>query len=233
MISNGSKTRILIVDDDPSIRRLLRISLEMSGFEVVDADSGEGGLVELAHGEPAAVVLDINLPDISGIEFLKRAREWSSVPVMVLTIHSDDDLKVTALDLGADHFLTKPSSMGELLARIRVMLRRTKKEDELPTVRFGNVVFDIERVLLTRSGVRIKLSAKEHALLRLLALNQGKVVTHRHILREIWGPESVARTPYLHVYMSKLRSKLEEDPAAPKYLKTEPSIGFRLVLDES
>jgi len=232
MIATLTKSRVLLVDDDDSIRKVLRFSLEMAGYEVIDTSTAAGGLMELAHQGPDAIILDVSLPDFSGIEFLERAREWSTVPVMMLTVSTDDERKISALDLGADHFLTKPPSIGELLARLRVMLRRTKREKELPTVRFGPVEFDLERHLVTKAGLPIKLSAKEHAFLRLLASNPGKVITHTQILREIWGPGSVAHTPYLHVYMSKLRTKLEEVPSAPKHLLTEPGVGFMLLADE-
>jgi two-component system KDP operon response regulator KdpE len=232
MITNLTKSRVLLVDDDDSIRKVLRFSLEMAGYEVIDTSTAASGLTELAHQGPDAVILDISLPDFSGIEFLRRAREWSAIPVMVLTVSTDDERKISALDLGADHFLNKPPSIGELLARLRVMLRRSKREKELPTVRFGPVEFDMERNIITKGGSPVRLSAKEHAFLRLLASNPGKVITHTQILRDIWGPGSVAHTAYLHVYMSKLRTKLEDDPSAPKYLLTEPSVGFMLLVDE-
>jgi two-component system KDP operon response regulator KdpE len=228
----ASKKRILLVDDDTSFRKALRYALEVAAYEVIESGTGEGGMAEMAYHGPDILILDVGLPDMSGLDFLKRVREWSNVPVLVLTVSDDDEKKVTALDLGADHYLTKPTSMGELLARLRVILRRSKHEKDLPVVRFGDVEFDLERLIVTRRGAQVKLPAKEHAFLRLLALNAGKVLTHRHILKEIWGPDDEANTPYLHVYMSKLRSKLEDDPARPKFLKTEPRVGFRLLLND-
>ena len=222
---------ILLVDDEVQIRRLLRVTLESAGYRVRDADSGRVGLSEVAFRRPDAVILDLGLPDLPGLEVLKQLREWSQVPVLILSVLGQDEQKIAALDAGADDYLTKPFSGGELLARIRVMLRRNQPSEEHKTVRFGSVEIDLVRRVVTRRGEEVRLTAKEHALLRFLAVNAGRVLTHHQILRELWGPNAEEQTQYLRVYLGRLRQKLEDEPNRPRHLKTESGIGYRLVLE--
>jgi two-component system KDP operon response regulator KdpE len=231
MNMDPSKPEILVIDDEIQIRRLLRVTLESAGYRVREVDAGQAGLGEIAFRRPDAVILDLGLPDLPGIDVLRRIREWSQVPVLILSVRGQDEHKISALDAGADDYLTKPFSGGELLARLRVLLRRTQPAEDLKLVRFGDVEVDLVRRIVTRAGHEVRLTAKEQALLRLLALNAGKVVTHRQILREVWGPNAEEQTQYLRVYMGRLRQKLEENPGRPRHLKTESGIGSRLVLE--
>ena len=220
-----------MIDDEVQIRRLLQVTLETAGYRVREADSAEVGLTEMASRRPDAVILDLGLPDLSGIDALKRLREWSTVPVLILSVLGQDEKKIAALDAGADDYLTKPFSGGELLARIRVMLRRAQPSDDLKVLRFGSIEVDLVRRVVSRDGREVKLTAREHAFLRLLVLNAGKVITHRQILREIWGPHAEDQTQYLRVYVGRLRQKLEANPNQPVHLKTESGIGYRLVVE--
>jgi two-component system KDP operon response regulator KdpE len=198
---------------------------------VREAESGAEGISEVTFRRPDAIVLDLGLPDMPGGEVLARLREWSQVPILILSVLGQDDQKIAALDAGADDYLTKPFSGGELLARLRVMLRRAQPSDDLKVIRFGDVEFDLVRRIILRDGREVKLTSKEQALLRLLAVNAGKVITHRQILRELWGPKAEEQTQYLRVYLGRLRQKLEATPNRPRYLKTESGIGYRLVLE--
>jgi two-component system KDP operon response regulator KdpE len=222
---------ILVVDDEVQIRRLMRITLEAGGFTMRESDSGQGGLSEVAFRQPAAVVLDLGLPDMSGVEVLKRLREWTQVPVLILSVLGHEDAKVAALDAGADDYLTKPFNGKELLARIRVMLRHSRPVDGISVVRFGPVEMDLPRRVVKRDGAAVSLTAKEYSLLRLLVLHRNKVLTHRQLLREVWGPASDSQTHYLRVYMDRLRRKLEKDPKAPEFLTTVLGVGYRLACD--
>ncbi|MGH7995754.1 MAG: response regulator [Opitutaceae bacterium] len=222
---------ILVVDDEVQIRRLLRVTIESAGFAVREAESGQAGLAEISYRRPDAVILDLGLPDGPGLGVLRRLREWSRVPVLILSVRGQDEEKIAALDAGADDYLTKPFSGGELLARIRVMLRRTQPPDAVKFVRFGSVEVDLVRRVVTRSGTEVRLTAKEQAFLRLLILNAGRVLTHRHLLRELWGPKAETQTHYLRVHMARLRAKLEAEPNRPRHLRTESGIGYRLVLE--
>jgi two-component system KDP operon response regulator KdpE len=221
---------ILVIDDEVQIRRLLRVTLEGAGYRIRESDTGQAGLAEAAHRRPAAVILDLGLPDRPGQQVLAALRAWSTVPVLILSVRGEDAAKIAALDAGADDYLTKPFSGGELLARLRVMLRRAEPSDDLKVVRFGAVEVDLMTRVTRRDGQEVKLTTKEQALLRLLVLNAGKVVTHRLILREVWGPHAEEQTQYLRVYVARLREKLERTPNRPVHLKTESGIGYRLVL---
>jgi two-component system KDP operon response regulator KdpE len=224
-----TKNDILVIDDEVQIRRLLRITLESAGQAVREAENGRLGLDEVARRAPDAVVLDLGLPDLHGLEVLRRLREWSRVPVLVLTVLAAETDKVAALDAGADDYLTKPFGAGELLARLRAILRRAPTEAELAAVTFGDVAIDMAARVVRRKGVDLKLTPREYALLRVLVLHRGRVVTHQHLLREVWGPNSEENTHYLRVHMTHLRQKLETDPHRPRHLKTESGIGYRLV----
>jgi two-component system, OmpR family, KDP operon response regulator KdpE len=224
-----AKPRLLIVDDEVQIRRLLQVTLEEGGFDVREADTGRLGLSEAAALQPEAIILDLGLPDMDGLDVLRRLREWSQTPVLVLTVRDREQQKIAALDAGADDYLTKPFSGGELLARLRAIMRRVRAPNEPAIVRFGEVEVDLPARVVRMSGQEVHLTAKEYAVLRLLVQHRGKVVTHRQILRELWGPNAEENTGYLRVYMLHLRQKLEKEPQKPKHLTTESGIGYRLV----
>jgi two-component system KDP operon response regulator KdpE len=228
-MTTPAKPRLLIVDDEVQIRRLLQVTLEEGGFDVREADTGRLGLSEAAALQPEAIILDLGLPDMDGLDVLRRLREWSQTPVLVLTVRDREQQKIAALDAGADDYLTKPFSGGELLARLRAIMRRVRAPNEPAIVRFGEVEVDLPARVVRMSGQEVHLTAKEYAVLRLLVQHRGKVVTHRQILRELWGPNAEENTGYLRVYMLHLRQKLEKEPQKPKHLTTESGIGYRLV----
>jgi two-component system KDP operon response regulator KdpE len=228
----SDKPLVLIVDDEPQIRRLLTVSLEASAYRVVSAVSGQEGLVLAAQHRPALVILDIGLPDLSGQEVLRRLREWSNSPVIVLSVQDDEKGKVDALDAGADDYVTKPFNTDELLARLRVALRRSTKTGEAAVVHAKNLVVDLATRRVTVSGKEVKLSKIEYDLLRLLARHAGKVLTHRQILQEVWGPGHENDTHYLRVYIAHLREKLETNPESPELLLTELGVGYRFIATE-
>lgn len=224
--------KILVIEDEDQIRRFLQISLEAHGFRFVGARLGEDGLVRCVEEKPDLVILDLGLPDISGYEAIKRLREWSEIPVIVLSVHSDESEKVKALDLGANDYVTKPFGISELMARIRVLLRSAQK-DSSDQARFKNG--DLEVDFISRSvqvaGEEIHLSKKEYELLRLLVSHAGQMLTHEHILREIWGPAHRSDTHYLRVLIGHLRQKLGDDPTRPRYIRTIQGVGYRLIVD--
>ncbi len=220
--------RILVVDDEPQILRALRTSLQGAGYEVDVAETGEGALATAALHPPDAVILDLVLPDKSGTEVARDLRGWSEVPILVLSAVGDEHEKVAALDAGADDYVTKPFGVEELLARVRAALRRAEPPSG-PVVQLGDVVVDLDRRLVTRNGEQVAVTPTEFDLLKLFVRNEGKLLTHRTILREVWGPAYGEESHYLHVYVSQLRRKLEDDPARPLLLLTEPGAGYRLV----
>ena len=219
----------LIIDDEAQIRRLLRVVLEGENYKVYEAETGQQGLMEIASRRPDAILLDLGLPDLEGLEVLKRFREWSEAPVIVLTVRDDVQEKVDALDAGADDYVTKPFSTPELLARLRAAQRKTRPEEEISVFKNDDLVVDLTARVVTRTGREIKLTATEYALLRLFVRHPGRVLTHRYILREIWGPKSEEHRQYLRVYVTHLRQKLEPDPARPSLINTLPGIGYRFV----
>jgi two-component system, OmpR family, KDP operon response regulator KdpE len=229
MPDNPAAPTLLVIDDERQIRRLLRVTLEAEHYVVREAETGQLGLQEVAHAAPDGIILDLGLPDLDGTEVLRRLREWSKVPVLVLSVREGEDDKITALDAGADDYLTKPFSGRELLARVRAILRRTPGASEPAVVRFGEIEVDQAARLVRRQGEEVHLTAKEYALLKLLLQHRGKVVTHRQILRELWGPGAEEQTHYLRVHMAHLRQKLETNPATPRHLRTDAGIGYRLV----
>lgn len=232
MSPRAVKSGVLVIDDETQIRRLLRFTLEDAGYAVREAETGRQGLVEVAHHPPEAVILDLGLPDTSGLEVLKRLREWSMVPVLILSVLGQENNKIAALDAGADDYLTKPFGGGELLARLRALLRRAKSIEETPTaIRFGSIEVELTDRKVTKKGALVKLTAKEYALLHLLVTHRDKVLTHRQILAELWGPEGAGQTHYLRIFMMRLRRKLEDEPDSPRYLQTESNVGYRLVSD--
>ncbi|HET9367685.1 MAG: KDP operon transcriptional regulatory protein KdpE [Candidatus Udaeobacter sp.] len=217
----------LIVDDEPQIRRLLRVVLEGENYQVQEAENGQQGLTEIANRRPAIILLDLGLPDMEGLEVLKRLREWSEAPVLVLSVRDDEQSKVAALDSGAEDYVTKPFSTAELLARLRAAQRKTRPEEEVSIFKSGNLIVDLTARVVKRAGHEIKLTATEYALLRLFVRHPGRVLTHRYILREIWGPKSEEHRQYLRVYVTHLRQKIEPDPTKPSLIRTEPGIGYR------
>jgi two-component system KDP operon response regulator KdpE len=217
----------LIIDDEVQIRRLLRVVLEGESYQVHEAETGQQGLTEIAGRRPAIILLDLGLPDMEGLEVLKRLREWSEAPVLVLSVRDDEAAKVAALDAGAEDYVTKPFGSPELLARLRAAQRKTRPEEEVSIFKSGDLIVDLTARVVTRGGHEIKLTATEYALLRLFVRHPGRVLTHRHILREIWGPKSEEHRQYLRVYVTHLRQKIEPDSTKPRLIKTEPGIGYR------
>lgn len=224
----SSGPRVLVIDDEPQIRRFLRISLEASGYEVHEVATGLEGINRAAQLRPDLIILDMGLPDIDGLEVLRRLREWTTTPTIILSVRDADDDKVAALDAGADDYLTKPFSLEELMARMRVAQRHTHPGPQSHVFKAGSVEVDLSRRQVTRNGEAVKLTPTEYALLRLLIQHTGRVLTHKQILREVWGPEYVEETHYLRVYFAQLRQKLEEDPSLPRLILTEPGVGYRL-----
>jgi two-component system, OmpR family, KDP operon response regulator KdpE len=228
----AQKHVVLVIDDEVQIRRLLRITLEASGYKVIEAAGGKDGLVEAATRRPDLVILDLGLPDMDGAAVLKRLREWSRVPVVVLSVRDRDDDKIAALDEGADDYVTKPFSTPELLARLRVALRHTQSTEEEAVFRSGGLEVDLAERRVTVKGLEVKLTVTEYSLLRLLIRHAGRVLTHRQILKEVWGQHATEHTHYLRVYVARLREKIEAVPSRPVLLVTEPGIGYRLITPE-
>lgn len=225
---------VLVIEDEAPIRKFLRTGLESQGFQLVEAVTGKEGLAQAATRAPDVVLLDLGLPDIDGFEVVKRLREWSTVPVLVLSARGQERDKVQALDAGADDYVTKPFSMGELLARMRVALRhrtRLMGGDGSSIVEVDGLRVDLERRLVTVSGKPVRLTPIEYRLLSMLARHAGRVLTHDVLLREVWGPGYTQQHHYLRVYMAQLRHKLEGEPARPRILITEPGVGYRLRSD--
>jgi two-component system KDP operon response regulator KdpE len=224
-----SQPVVLVIDDEVQIRRLLKISLEAGGYKVCEATNGMEGLSAAAQHRPDIVVLDLGLPDMDGVTALKRLREWSEVPVVVLSVRDREDDKVAALDNGADDYLTKPFGTAELLARLRVAQRHAKPRADMAVFKSGRLEVDLTSRTVKVAGRVVKLTATEYALLQLFVRHSGKVLTHRQILREVWGPNYLEQTHYLRVYMTHLREKIEENPSEPELLVTESGVGYRLV----
>jgi two-component system, OmpR family, KDP operon response regulator KdpE len=227
-----SGTRILVVDDEPQILRALTTNLRGAGYEVVTAATAEEALSVAASLRPDAIILDLLLPDGNGTDVSRELRTWSSVPVIVLSAVGEEAEKVAALDAGADDYVTKPFGMDELLARLRAAMRRGSPSGE-PVLEVGEIRVDLEKRAVTVGGRAVQLTPHEFDMLRLFAQNEGKLLTHRTILREVWGPAYQVESHYLHVYVSQLRRKLEPEPGRPRYLLTEPGAGYRLVDPDS
>ncbi|HLX69060.1 MAG TPA: response regulator transcription factor [Verrucomicrobiae bacterium] len=220
----------MVIDDEPQIQRLLTIMLESQGYRVTAANSGKDGLAATAQRRHDLIVLDLGLPDVSGLSVLKQIREWTQTPVIILTVQDAEAEKIEALDSGADDYVTKPFNSGELLARLRAALRRADKgKVEEPVLQFGNLTINLAARRVTRNGEPVKLTATEYALLKLFVQHAGKVLTHRHLLREVWGPDQENETQYLRVYVQRLRDKLEADPESPAFFLTEPGVGYRFM----
>ena len=221
---------ILVIEDTPAIGRAVRAALEARGYEVVVALNGESGIDAAALNDPAAIILDLGLPDMDGADVCRRVRTWSDVPIIVLTVDDTERRKVSTLDIGADDYVVKPFSTPELLARLRVALRRRRVQGESadPVLEVGDLVVDVPHHRVTVAGEPVDLTPKEFAFLALLARYPGRVLTHRAILQEVWGPEYGSETQYLRVYASQIRKKIGDDAAMPR-LVTEPGVGYRLV----
>jgi two-component system, OmpR family, KDP operon response regulator KdpE len=224
-----SGQRILVVDDEPQILRALRTTLRGAGYDVDAAASAEEALAAAAAHPPEAVILDLILPDGNGTDVCRELRRWSEAPVIVLSAVGEERQKISALDAGADDYVTKPFSVDELLARLRAVLRRRAPEQTDPVIQIGELRIDVPERIVAVGGERVKLSPHEFDLLRVLAQHHGKLLTHRALLREVWGPSYQVEAHYLHVYISHLRHKIEPDPSSPRYLLTEPGAGYRLV----
>lgn len=224
--------RILVVDDEPRIRRFLRLALEAAGYDVVEAASGAEALKAAVTAAPALVILDLGLPDMDGKDVISRLRAWSQVPVIILSARDNETEKIAALDLGADDYVEKPFSIGELTARMRSALRhRVKAEGGLATISVDDLRIDTVRRIVERGGAALKLTPKEYDLLILLARHAGRVVTHKTLLTSVWGPAHADDMHYLRVFIGHLRAKIERDPADPKIIVTEPGVGYRFLLD--
>jgi two-component system KDP operon response regulator KdpE len=219
---------VLVVDDEPQILSALRTSLRAAGYDVETADTGKGALAEAAMRPPDAVILDLVLPDQSGIDVCRELRTWTAAPVIVLSVVGDEAEKIAALDAGADDYVTKPVGIDELLARLRASLRRVTPSGE-PVLTIGELVVDLEKRSVTMAGQDIHLTPHQFDILRVLAINEGKLLTHRAILRDVWGPGYGSESNLLHVHVSQLRRKIEADPARPRYLITAAGAGYRLV----
>jgi two-component system KDP operon response regulator KdpE len=225
---------ILVIDDEPQILRALRTILTEKEFQVTVANRGEDGLTLAAANPPDIVILDLGLPDISGIEVCARLREWTQIPIIILSVRDSEKDKVAALDKGADDYLTKPFGIEELLARVRVALRHSAQQQSKKetVIMAGELEIDLARHIIKRDAVEVKLTATEFKLLAYLAANTGRVLTHQSILTHVWGPADADHTEYLRVYMRQLRRKLEVDPERPQHILTEPGVGYRFIADE-
>lgn len=226
---NNDKEKILIIDDEKEIRKLLHIVLSTNGYKVEEAENGSNGITRTAFLKPDLILLDLSLPDIDGLEVLKRIREFSNSPVIILSVREQESNKITALDSGADDYVTKPFSLGELLARIRAAIRHSKKEIAEPVIIFEGLSVDLVKRVVKVGKVDVKLSPTEYNILEILAKNKEKIVTQKYLLEKVWGPTYLSESHYLRIYISQIRKKIERDPARPEHLQTEPGIGYRLV----
>ena len=231
---SGHEATLLVIEDEPEIRRFLRASLPAHGYRLFEATTGRDGLAEAKARNPDLILLDLGLPDMDGAEVIRQVREWTATPIIVLSARDQERVKVAALDLGADDYVTKPFGLNELLARLRTALRHARRHDDGSTAALftaGDVTVDLERRLVRRKDQAIRLTATEYKLLAALIKHAGKVLTHRQLLKEVWGPLHVEEAHYLRVYMRQLRNKLEANPAHPRHLVTEVGVGYRLRVD--
>lgn len=225
----ATKSKILIVDDEVQIRRLLRISLEANDYNVIETENGKNGLLMAAMEQPDVILLDLGLPDMEGLQVLERLREWSSTPIIVLTVRDDEKIMIRALDSGADDYITKPFNTGELLARVRVAIRHSLHIGESPLFTTGRLSVDLISRIVKVNNEEIRLTALEYNLLSLLIRNAGKVLTHSFIMKELWGNAYADYAQTLRVHVAQLRRKIETNPSIPEILITEPGVGYRLV----
>ena len=230
---NVARGTILVVEDEPEIRRFLSSSLGSEGYRVVESATGRRGAIDAGSHKPDLAIIDLGLPDMDGVEIIRRIREWSSMPILVLSARTHERSKIEALDAGADDYMTKPFGIGELFARVRAAMRhRVRPSTGGMALRLGEVFVDLEERRATRASVEIRLTPIELKLLGCLARHLGMVVTHRTLLAEVWGPGHEGDTHYLRIYMKQLREKLEDDPVRPRHLLTETGIGYRLLADD-
>jgi two-component system KDP operon response regulator KdpE len=225
---------VLVIEDEPPIRRFLRPTLASQGYRVVEAETGEDGLLQAATRQPDLVILDLGLPDLDGLQVIRRLREWTAIPIIVLSARGAEPDKVAALDAGADDYVAKPFAVGELLARARVALRHAANSGREPgeaSFAVSDLRVDLARRRVWVGDTEVRLTPIEYRLLAVLIRHAGKVLTHRQLLQEVWGPGQVEQTHYLRVYMANLRRKLEADPARPRFLRTEPGVGYRLLTE--
>lgn len=223
--------KILIIDDEAQIRKLLRVTLTAHDFTTYEEATGKGGILQASMIRPDLIILDLGLPDMNGLDALKAIREWAEMPIIVLTVLDDEAGKVFALDHGADDYITKPFGMGELMARIRVALRHTAKQQDEPIITIGPITLDLARRYVEKDGQQIRLTPIEYDLLKALATNAGRVITHRQLLKQVWGEQNQeSASHYLRVYIGHLRKKIEDNPAHPNIIITEPGVGYRLVV---
>lgn len=224
---------ILIVEDEPEIRRFLRAAFGVEGYRVVESATGRRGSIDAGTHKPDLAIVDLALPDVDGIEVIRGIREWSPMPIIVLSARVQEQSKIDALDAGADDYVTKPFGVGELLARVRAALRNAvRSQSGTSVLRFGSAEIDLEKRTASRGGEKIRLTPIEFRMLATLVKHLGMVVTHRQLLTEVWGPTHESDTHYLRIYMKQLRQKLESDPVRPRHLLTETGVGYRLVADE-
>ncbi len=225
--------KVLVVDDEHAIRRFLRTSLSAQGYDVYEVATGEEAILQVVNVQPDLIILDLGLPDISGIEVTKRVREWSHTPIVILSVQDQDTDKINALDAGADDYLTKPFSVGELMARLRVAIRHAQKsgETEEPIFRTGSLTVDLAARIVTCDGAEVQLTPTEYDLLKALVQYPGRVLTHQQLLKDVRGVGYQSETHLLRVHMSNLRRKIERDPTNPQYILTEPGVGYRLAVD--
>jgi len=221
------KDAILIIDDEAQIRRLLEITLSANGFKIIEASTGKEGVTLAASQQPNLIILDLGLPDIDGLDIINKLREWYLKPIIILSVRNSEEDIIKALDNGANDYLTKPFRTGELLARIRVALRQNQNVTDNPVLEFGLLSVDFANHVVRKNNVLIKLTSTEYSLLAILAKNEGRVLTHQYILKEVWGMSFIDQTQYLRVFIAQLRKKIEDDPAKPKLLNTESGIGYR------
>ncbi len=231
---SGTPATVLIIEDELPIRRFLRPAVEAAGWRLIEADTGEHGILEASQSRPDAIILDLGLPDTDGVEVIRRVREWSTMPIIILSARGREQDKVNALDAGADDYVQKPFSVGELVARVRVALRHAAHRGQPTagsTVVAGDITIDLVRRQVTRKGEEVHLTPIEYKLLTVLAGHAGLVLTHRQILSEVWGPGHVDESHYLRIFVRQLRHKLEENPARPQHILTEVGVGYRFVVE--
>jgi two-component system KDP operon response regulator KdpE len=227
------RATVLVIEDEPEIRRFLRSSLATEGYRVVESEGGERGATAAGSHKPDLAIVDLGLPDIDGVEVIRRIRSWSPMPIIVLSARAREQSKIEALDAGANDYVTKPFAVGELLARVRAALRHATRPPSGQALVLGGAKIDFDKRRATRDGAEVHLTPIEFRLLACLARHLGMVLTHRQLLREVWGPSYIEHTHYLRVYMKQLREKLEADPVRPRHLLTETGVGYRLVADDA
>ena len=232
-MTHAAQPKVLVVEDEPEIRQFLRSSLASEGYRVIEAATAQRGALDARTQKPDTAIIDLGLPDRDGVEVIRAIREWSPMPIIVLSARTHERAKIEALDAGADDYITKPFGIGELFARVRVALRHSVRSlERLGPIRLGEAVVDLDKRTIERAGGEVRLTPLEFRLLACLARHAGMVVTHRQLLTEVWGPTHASDTHYLRIYMKQLRDKLEPDPLEPRHFLTEAGVGYRLVVEE-